>query len=437
MNFFLLIITIIAGIGVMIIVARRPNQTWPVLVAIAVFSGGLLIPGYPVINESIALSDEYLVFFLILGALFCIISKKIKLERESSSILQNIHNYLFAAFILYMALESARGYFIWNNPNALRWTGFYIMLGFLFLVMSYRPFSFFDRYKNLIVTISSALIYFICYLSHGIYSGIFRNINWSYLQGREWTGGAYANFPGILAIPAALIALRDKAINSRWRFLALLLLAICFFSGFYYESRISLLVFGIFFILFALKAGLKKIAPIILILMILLAAYFSLDGGIAKNIRNYSNVFIGTLEGKHDLDRLMHLEASINSVKKDWKTFLFGYGIYSHHFVMIPYLQEISDANLRNVKVEGPVITESFMAYLLDTGWIGIMLLFSNFLCAGIAIFSKKNSNTVFILAILFILFFWMFVTNLNDFILFYIMIMPNGLLFNLNNKEE
>lgn len=435
MNLFLLFATIIIGIAITFIAAKKPQLMWPILIGVLVFSGGLMISGYPVIADSVTLCDEYFIFFLIFGAILAFLGGT-QIKKENSDVLRTIHNYLFSVFIVYMFFESLRGYFIWSNLNAIRWTGLYALLGLMFLVMSYKPFSIFNRRYALIAIILSALSYFVFYLSHGIYSGLFRDINWSYLQGKEWTGGAYANFPAVLAILSAIIIFREKTFDLRWRFFALLLLTICLFSGLYYESRILLLVFSIFLLLFALKAGIKMIAPVVLIFIIFLTGYFLLTGGITQNIRNYSNIFRGTLEGKHDSDRIMHLKASLNSVDGNWKTFLFGYGIYSYHFVLVPYLQEISDANRRDVKVEGPVITESFMAFLTDTGWIGILLLISNIICTGIAVFYKRNSNTIFIMFALLFLFFWIFITNLNDFVLFYVMIMPGGLLFNLNKTS-
>ena len=72
-----------------------------------------------------------------------------------------------------------------------------------------------------------------------------------------------------------------------------------------------------------------------------------------------------------------------------------------------------------------------FPALLIDTGWLGILLLIMNFLFVAYEIFSynKRRFTTYLLWCSLSVTFLWLLVSNIQDIMLFYLMIMPGGLL--------
>ncbi len=120
---------------------------------------------------------------------------------------------------------------------------------------------------------------------------------------------------------------------------------------------------------------------------------------------------------------------------------MFGYGIHSHHYVMGRYLQPLYAQYLPNAKVSRITRTTGFPALLIDTGWVGILLLFLNFLFVAHTILAHtrwrfKTYRYVFLSSLL-IIFLWPLVSNVQDIMLFYFLIMPSGLIIQLTRENS
>jgi hypothetical protein len=108
--------------------------------------------------------------------------------------------------------------------------------------------------------------------------------------------------------------------------------------------------------------------------------------------------------------------------------------------VLVPYKNEFYAQYLPKEKVGDVVRTTAFAALLTDTGLVGISLLIMNFLLSAREVFLRlkpaglKKYACLF-LSVFLIAFFWSFITNIQDVMLFYFLIMPSGLIFQFSKQ--
>jgi len=139
-----------------------------------------------------------------------------------------------------------------------------------------------------------------------------------------------------------------------------------------------------------------------------------------------------------DIDRWLHIQVAFTAVNENWITLLFGHGYRSSGMVISTHLYELYRVFLpdKAMYVRDDESTEAFTAFLVETGLIGYMLLLLNFICVGLQIFREKNNPYRFVLlGSLCLLFLWMVVINILDITLFFMAIMPSGLLVLLARK--
>ncbi len=107
---------------------------------------------------------------------------------------------------------------------------------------------------------------------------------------------------------------------------------------------------------------------------------------------------------------------------------IFGHGIDSYKIVLIPYLEKEY-----NIGTESGAST-GFTSLLVDTGLVGFILLLLNFvLVARRIIFKKANPGRIILFVSLALTAAWLPITQVLGIMLFYFMIMPGGLLLQLN----
>jgi O-antigen ligase len=77
---------------------------------------------------------------------------------------------------------------------------------------------------------------------------------------------------------------------------------------------------------------------------------------------------------------------------------------------------------------------EGFTALVVDSGGIGLVLLLANLVMVGRSIVRERdNPNRGLLLFSLFCIFMWLFVISLSDNTLFYLAIIPQGILVQLS----
>ncbi len=141
------------------------------------------------------------------------------------------------------------------------------------------------------------------------------------------------------------------------------------------------------------------------------------------------------LEQKHDIDRIIHIQVGFISISESWENFFFGYGLRTSGFIISSHLKRsLEEHGLFHLaaEVKDDVSTEGFTALLVDTGLFGIFLLGMNFLfTARKVIIQRENPYRIFLLLSLILTFFWLFLNNLLEIVLFYFLYLQR-LLYNL-----
>jgi len=225
MEYLLEILTGLTGLIIIAAVVLKPKLFWPILIFVLVGTAGLMTRGY-------CFTDEYLIGCLLLGGLIVLIrGKKINFRKGHS-----LHGWVFLLMVAYMLIQSFYGLLLWQDWRITRWILYYAMLGTLLFIISKEDFPV-PHPKQIALIISvSALFYFSSYLIYGLFCENVRGISRFAMQGIEWSGSAYAVFPIVIAIPAAIILLKE---HSRYQFLGWAALILMIATSFYYDSRIS------------------------------------------------------------------------------------------------------------------------------------------------------------------------------------------------------
>lgn len=427
-------ITIVAFAGIIVFVAimLKPKLFWPLLTIISVGTMGLMIQGH-------CLIEEYLIGCLVIGAFLVMSVKNVYCGSKKENIWDHFHKIAFLLLIIYMIVQSVRGLLLWEDLRLIRWIGYYAILGMLALIISKKKFPTPDTKKLSVLIAGSTIIYLGLYLAHGFFSEIVRGISRWDLQGAEWSGSAYAVFPLVIALPAAIFLIRERSNLLKWVGLVVIITAVA--VAICYDSRITLLIIIAFFLVALPKIGLRRLFLLLSLSLILFSGVFFF-GDTAKftdQIKSHSQALLESAcalwaPRESDLDRFLHFQASFDAIEESETTLLFGYGVHSHRSVLSSYIKDSYRQNLPKVKVGDDIRTTGFTALLVDTGLIGILLLLANFLCVARKIIIQMNSpGRTILLTSLTMLFLWLFVGNIQDIMLFYLLIMPSGLLIQLS----
>jgi len=426
----------IAGIIILMAVALKPKLFWPLLIFVAVGTAGLMVQGY-------CLIDEYLIMYVLLGALLVISIRGIQLQKKQGDIWVQLHRLTFFLMIIYMLIQSVRGVFLWEDWRIIRWIGYYIMLGITAFIISKKGFPI-PNIQNISLSVaSSTLLYFSFYLIHGLYYEKFKGLSRFDMQSIEWSGSAYATFPLTIAMPAVIFLIRyGTRIEKRFGWFVL---GIASIMGYYYLSRISAIIIITFLIAHVLTLRVSKTTFLIFLLILVLICVYLVQDNKWEPIEKMLNYFGSLVKSAQflfsprisDVSRYVHTKVAFIAIKDNLETLLFGYGVHSSHYVLGPYLKGLFSQYQLNVKVKEIVRTTGFTALLVETGIIGMMLLVLNFIfIVHETLKLKDNPHRFFLLLAVFFTFIWVFVSNIQDIMLFYLLIMPSGLFIQLNKHR-
>lgn len=416
----------VSALVVFIFGATRSNVFWKALIVIATGTAGLMIGGHAVV-------DEVLVSSLVIGVLYFVTLNKIRLKKVIKSKTESWHALFFFCYTGYMIFEAFRSLLTVGDLTAYRWIFYYLLVAIISLLASTTVFSIPDRNQICRLITISALVYFVSYLAHGYLSEILRNISRWDLQGVEWSGSAYAVFPLIIAIPAAIGLIINGP--ARRKILGFLLIIVAILVANYYDSRTAWIILLTFFLIALVFLKGKKIIIIALsVFIIFLAINGHLETYADSFYRWYGkafSLFSGSVKDS-DADRYLHFRIAFLAVKKSPTDFLFGYGLNVHKSVIGYYYQELARSYSLNIAPKGPTAitrTTGLTAILVDSGFIGLFLLAINFIFTAVTIIRMKGTGKILALTSLIFLALWLPVSNILDIVLLYLMIMPFGLL--------
>lgn len=440
MSYFLILYGIIGTILIGV-VALKPRLFWPILIMVTVGTAGVMVGG------KYTFLDEYLAGCILFGGFLAISMGATTLRKSQEDIWNQFHRWIFLLMVVYMIAQSFRGLIVLESLRKIRWVVYYGMWGIIAFIISKKGFPVPNARKLLLIISGSALVYLIIYLAHGVFTEVVRGISRFEVQPGEWSTSAYALFPLVITVPSAIFLIRDRSYKYRQVGWATLIVAIL--ASFYYFSRVgSLVIFGFLFVsLF--KMGFRRVIFLLLCFIFIFSLYFGVSSR-TELAEGASSFFRGELLGsaqsilsrdlaKVDVGRMAHLQSGFVSIMENWKSFLFGYGFRTHGFIIGSHLAEAyEDIGLtelaKRVKVKESVSTEGFSALLIDAGLVGMLFLGANFLfVARDILFKKKHPHRIILLLSLLFAFLWLLVINMVDIMLFYLMIMPNGLLLQLS----
>jgi hypothetical protein len=402
-----------------------------------------------------------------LGGFIAISLGAVHFQKTPDSKWEQLHRLFFIAFMLYMIFQSLYGSMELGELRKIRWPASFAMIGLLSLVGSFRGFPLLSKKKLALIIVTTGLVYFFLYIMVGVvyeliagmgiwvvpdpqygaaFSSEMLNTRWL-LQNYFWGGTTYAFFPLILILPALFFLIKDA--NIRYKQLGWITLIAVTVSALYYESRLALMVIiPAFFMVSMYTYGFRKSLPILLILLIVLGVFMKFVWADWETANFWKSYVMGTYGSiwnpleTADATRFMHFLIGPSLISSNWKIFLFGYGFRTSGPIIAKSMSEIiflyrgvNAAN--NYAFYSSGSTVGFTTLLVETGMIGILLLGANilFVARKIIIQGEAVVRRLLLLA-LFFLYFWLFITNPVDIVLFYLMIMPSGLLIQLSEYK-
>jgi len=425
------------GIFLLVVVALRPKLFWPALIFVTIGTADLMFSKYTIV-------DEYFTGLILLGGLLAISMRAIHFRKDREDIWDSLHKWVFILMVVYLIIQGTRGMLGLESLEKIRWLVYYGMLGVLLFMISKKGFPVPEPRKMWLIISGAALVYLLLYLGQVLFIKVVWGMDILEAHALGWKGSAYALFPLVIGIPAAIFLLDEKKYIRRW--LGWATLATAILAVFYVDSRATWVAIIAFLSVSLFKLGLRRFIFFLLCFLLIFSLFLGV-GDRAKFIGRagdfyremvevVENIWV-PLEQKHDIDRIIHIQVGFISISESWKNFLFGYGLRTSGFIISPHLKSLFEEHgLFDLaaKVKEDVSTEGFTALLVDTGFVGVFLLGMNFLfTAHKVIIQRENPYRIFLLLSLILTFFWLFLNNLLEIILFYLLIMPSGLLVQLS----
>ena len=430
----------IIGFIVLLTIALKPRLFWQILTMVTVGTGGLVI-------QNFGFTDEYLVGCIFLGIFLAMSIGAIRFKNNRVDSWEQLHKWIFLIMAVYMFTQSVRGMLIWEELRKIRWPVYFGTLGVLSFLISHPTFSVPSPRKLSFTVVITSLVYFTLYVAIGMFYEIVLGVPRCKIQNVSWGGSTYAAFLLVIVMPAIFLLINDK--NRVYRKMSWAALIIITFQSFYYDSRVSWLCILSFFIISLRRTGFRRSIYYLLIFIIFLGIYFQLIAPEWYTLKNVSKVMVDSIiyrlfvlqEGGY-LGRGAHIRIAFPIISKNWHTFLFGYGFRASVSLIGPELARVytkyRSYGIAQRMAGAKGSTVGFTNLLTDTGVIGMLLLIMNFFLVARKIFvlNKTQSRNFFLLSLL-LTYLWLIITNPLDIILFYLIIMPSGLLIQLSKYRE
>jgi len=211
----------------------------------------------------------------------------------------------------------------------------------------------------------------------------------------------------------------------------------------------------VFFGLFS-SLNVIKFKNVILIVLSFLMVFFIFVGNPKMRLLG----FIGSLtdsaqslwapKREADLTRTLQFRAAFIRLNDNPKTFFIGDGIYAHRYTLYScmhdlyrkymhmdkyeFIQQGHEESHKEAEKAKIFRTTAFTGLTVDTGLVGMLLFISNFIFVLIRLIKYPSQYRNMWLAYLFLAFMWLFVNNISDIVLLYLLIMPGGIIEQLNN---
>lgn len=401
-----------------------------------------------------ALGDELLTAAVLLAAL--VRFSLLKPDRTEGGM--TLHKFVFLFWAGYMIVESVIGILINSDLRIMEWLLFYGMLGLLaqILACGTKKFPFPSiRQFSLIVVVTTMGFNFMYGLVGMYYQrelGPYGRFSMQFLtQGFLWVGTAIAAFPSIIAMPASIFLIGDN--SRRVRILAWYSILLMLVIGMYYDSSSTLIIVFTFLVFSLKRIGVKGVLTFATCFVLIFCLQFGhsrkLVWGFLGNLFEVSYSLLAP-KTQEDSYRKLQLEGGIIRLADNARTFLIGDGIYSHRFTMHPVMAKLYAERLAvppqiiqaghaesHKRADGAGIfrTTAFTGLLVDTGVVGMFLFLANFVLVARKLFRRTSVRRNILLLMLLIAFGWLFINNISGIVMLYLLIIPSGLIEQLNRR--
>lgn len=445
------IIAVVLALGlcgaVVVAAATTPRLVWPLLLVITVGTAGMMPIGYSMVDE--VLTGAVLMGVLIANGL----TAAPRAKEEPMPAIERVHRFFYLLLMAYMIGQSIRGTLILNSPQKLRWAVMFLMMFLVPIVLTGRRYQVPTMRKAAILLTATTCAYLIAYILHGVTAETIRGISrWS-LQTREVGTTAYSLIVVAVGVPAALICLGDRQQNVRLLGWATVIIA--FLAALYYESRIVEIVIPTMFLLSARRIGWKRVIGLGAgaVLLVLSASAYLAPKNIDTSYGSY--LWQGVVNAAtapfqrddpsnppkpiQDIDRWIYMKVAFEAISGDATHMLFGHGYRMHGFkissFVAAYYQQYYPAMVPNITED--TNTEGFTALVVDAGLVGLALVMINLGLVALRAVMTRHPYGLVIASAAGFLFAWLLVINMLDITLFYLAMMPSGLLMLLAQRPD
>lgn len=423
----------VAGAFVLMRVAVRPTSYWAWLSVGCLATAGLSVGGYPFADEVVALG--------VLIGLFMAMSVRAVQYRTHPWGLGDV---AFAGLVFVFFLGAVRSVIAFGSPAMLRFVILYVLVGLVALARRRVALPSCSGPALRRLAAVSVTAYLLAYLAFGIYTEMFTGASRFDPQGLNWSGSAYAMFPAIVGVFAAVIILRYAERRSYgWALTTLVSTAL---TASYYESRVTLL--GVSVVAFAAIVGSARggtrrrgalrrqrvlvVAGALVFVGVVLNSYGASGEISGSQFSRVSAAVLAPFQGGsgRDTDRWNHLEAALRALDDSPSVALVGDGVYSHRIHLVEPLNEVLAESGQPAVTADIVRTTGFPALIIDAGLMGVACFgLSLGFAARAASRSARREARPAIWAMALVIGGWLLVSNILDMVLLYLLIMPRGLL--------
>src|SRR5437867_10552828 len=220
------------GMLLMLAIMLQPRLFWPLLIVTSTVTGGMFVLGFSIF-------DEWLAGCIVLGAVPPILRGAVPLRKGG---LHSPGVVVFLFFASYMCMQAIVGAIAYG-PKALRFVLLYAVVFLMSLLLAMYQFPLPNPRTVSLLVGSSACVYFALYMLHGLFFLDFLSlVVFREMEGIGGAGTAYAAFPIAVAVPAALLMLRNE--HGLLRVLAIVTLALAIAVGILAQSRGAVLALG-------------------------------------------------------------------------------------------------------------------------------------------------------------------------------------------------
>jgi hypothetical protein len=446
MIYLALFLGVLLGLAVLLTAATRPKHVWALVVVLAILTSSVRVQGY-------SFFDELAVALVLLGVLMSMAVGHVIRARPQQDQPAKFHVFFFLLMVSYMFLQSLRGWAEFGfDAQKLRWVAFFGLLGLIALILYTRRSIAPSGIRAARPVAIATGAYLGLYLLHGVTAELLRGLSRYEVQSTEWSPPSYAALPIAVGIPAAILCIKlDRSRQGRVAGWASIILA--FVAGFYYDARAGLISVTALLVVAAPTLGWKRLLHSFLAVVVVVVAFVPVKIQQEGSFRTYMSGVVSAGEAfwtggqtawggepvARDVDRWIHAKAAVGSISEGWTTALFGHGYRTYGPIInkeiYPLYQEYMPWKARDIANYESTI--GFSALLIDTGLVGLTLLVFNFALTLWQIVRREHSRFRYgLVASGLLLLLWLITGNILDMVLFYLAIMPSGILVQMAGAE-